>query len=154
MVVWGAPETRHSLTSIRELLIDTPDGEPCPARRCRRCAGGAEPGQHQARRVSRYVDVGADVQGRDVDAVAAEIEQALAGIEFPLEYHAELLGEYAAAAGQPSSSFSASQSRPLIGIFLLLQAAFGSWRLAGLSFVVACRGARRRVWSRSSATAA
>src|SRR5207247_6445485 len=26
VVVWGTPNTRHSLTSIRELLIDTPSG--------------------------------------------------------------------------------------------------------------------------------
>ena len=26
VVVWGTPETRHSLTSVRELLIDTPGG--------------------------------------------------------------------------------------------------------------------------------
>ena len=26
VVVWGTPETRHSLSSIRELLVDTPSG--------------------------------------------------------------------------------------------------------------------------------
>ena len=52
----------------------------------------------------------------------------------PLEYHAEVLKNYVAR--------QADQTRLLIlglatavGIFLLLQAAFGSWRLATLSFL-------------------
>jgi Cu/Ag efflux pump CusA len=55
-------------------------------------------------------------------------------VSFPLEYHPELLGEYAErqAAEQRLLGFGLAA---LIGIFLLLQAAFGSWRLALVSFV-------------------
>jgi Cu/Ag efflux pump CusA len=61
--------------------------------------------------------------------VAADIKGQLQAIEFPLEYRAEVLGE--------SVERQAAQQRMIgilvaavIGIFLLLQAAFGSWRLA------------------------
>ena len=64
VVVWGTPEIRHSLTDIRELLIDTPSGGQV------RLADVAEvrivPAPTIIKRdaVSRYIDVGAKV--RDV----------------------------------------------------------------------------------------
>ncbi len=134
VVVWGTPETRHSLSSVRDLLIDTPGG-----RQVRlgdvaqvRIMPGVSIIRHDA--VRRYLDVVADVQGRDLGAVAADIDSGLKQIQFPLEYHAEVLGDYA---GQ-----RATQTRLLIlaiaaaiGVFFLLQAAYGSWRLALLSFL-------------------
>src|SRR5438128_12687020 len=44
--------------------------------------------------VSRSIDVGADVRGRDVGAVASDIKASLRSVRFPGENHAELLGEY------------------------------------------------------------
>jgi Cu/Ag efflux pump CusA len=64
----------------------------------------------------------------------ADIERELEGVEWPTEFRAEMLGEY--------TERQAAQNRLLlfsilaaIAIFLLLQASFGSWRLATLSFV-------------------
>jgi Cu/Ag efflux pump CusA len=69
------------------------------------------------------------VHGRALNSVAADIKSQLQAIEFPLEYHAEVLGA--------SVERQAAEQRMIgvvvaavIGIFLLLQAAFGSWRLA------------------------
>jgi len=55
-------------------------------------------------------------------------------VKFPLEYRAELLGEYAErqAAQKRMLSFAIAAAT---GIFLLLQACFGSWRLATLVLV-------------------
>ena len=82
-----------------------------------------------------YVDVTVDVGGRDVGAVSDDIRAGLDRMDFPLEYHAELLGDY--------GDEQRAQGRLLtfaiaaaIGIFLLLQAAFGSWRTAIISFVM------------------
>jgi Cu/Ag efflux pump CusA len=79
--------------------------------------------------VSRFADVFVNVSGRDLGSVAADIESRLKAVEFPYEFHAEVLG---AAPEQ-----QAAQQRMLgvvvaavIGIFLLLQAAYRSWRLA------------------------
>jgi Cu/Ag efflux pump CusA len=84
--------------------------------------------------LARRIDVDANVRGRDLGSVVAEVEKALKGVDFPLGYHPELLGEYA--------ERQAAQDRLLlfavvaaIGVFLLLQAAFGSTRLATLSFL-------------------
>ncbi|MDQ4035511.1 MAG: efflux RND transporter permease subunit, partial [Chloroflexota bacterium] len=72
--------------------------------------------------------------GRDLGSVVEDVEAALANVEFPLEYYPELLGEYA--------ERQAAQDRLLlfgvvaaIGVFLLLQASYGSARLALLSFL-------------------
>jgi Cu/Ag efflux pump CusA len=134
VVVWGAPETRHSLSSVRDLLIDTPSGEQVRLGDVAdvRIVPAVSIIRHDA--VRRYLDVIVDVQGRDLGAVAADIDSRLKQIQFPLEYHAEVLGDYAAQ--------QVAQTRLIIlaiavaiGMFFLLQAAYGSWRLALLSFL-------------------
>jgi Cu/Ag efflux pump CusA len=134
VVVWGAPETRHSLTSVRELLIDTPAGDHVRLGDVAdvRVAPSVNTITHDG--VFRYIDVGAGVVGRDANAVNADIARALEGVEFPLEYHAEVLGDYAARQADQQKLLGFSVAA-LIGIFLLLQAAFGSWRLAGAVFL-------------------
>jgi Cu/Ag efflux pump CusA len=66
---------------------------------------------------------------------AEEIEDRLRRVAFPLEYHAELLGDYAEQADARDRLFAITLAA-LIAIFLLLQAAFGSWRLAAMFFLV------------------
>ena len=83
---------------------------------------------------SRSIDIGMNVSGRDLGSVANDIEERLRTVDFPLEYHAEVLGEYAErrAADQRLLLFAGVAA---IGIFLLLVKSFGSWRLALLSFL-------------------
>jgi len=132
--VWSTPETRHSLTSVRELLIDTPGGGRVRLGDVAEVRVAAAPNVIKREAVSRRIDVGASVQGRDLGAVVADVERTLQGIRFPLEYHAELLGDSAdrQAARQRVVWYAAAAA---IGIFLLLQAAFGSWRLATAVFL-------------------
>ena len=130
VMVVGVPNTRHSLTSIRELMIETPAGGFVRLGDVAdlRIAPNQNVIEHDA--VSRYVDVTAGVDG----SVAGELDERLAALEFPREYHAEVLGEYA--------ERQAAQRRLLgvgiaaaVGVFLLLQAAFASWRLATVVFL-------------------
>jgi len=134
VVVWGAPETRHSVTSVRELLIDTPGGDQVRLGDVAdvRVAPSVSTINHDG--VFRYIDVGAGMVGRDANAVNGDIARALEGVEFPLEYHAEVLGDYAARQADQQKVLGFSVAA-LVGIFLLLQAAFGSWRLAGAVFL-------------------
>jgi CzcA family heavy metal efflux pump len=134
VVVWGAPSTRGSLSSVRDLLIDTPDGGQVRLGDVAdvRITPAVSIIRHDS--VRRYVDVTADVNGRSLSAVAADISAQIGQTALPLEYHAEVLGDYV---GQ-----QAAQQRlimlaiaALIAIFFLLQAAYGSWRLALLSFL-------------------
>ena len=134
MVVWGTPEIRNSLTNIRELLIDTPGGEQVRLGELADVRIVPAPTVIKRDTVSRFADVGVKVSGRDLGAVTADIKQRLQQIQFPLEFHAEVLGV--------SAERQAAMQRELavvavavLGIFLLLQAAFGSWRLATVAFV-------------------
>jgi Cu/Ag efflux pump CusA len=79
--------------------------------------------------VSRYVDVTANVPG-DLGSAVKAANAALKKVSFPPETHAEVL----AAAGQPQGRLISVAIAAAIGIFLLLQAVFGSWRLAALCF--------------------
>jgi Cu/Ag efflux pump CusA len=84
--------------------------------------------------ISRRLDVSANVSGRDLGSVTHDINERLEKVQFPLGYHAEVLGEFA-------ERQAAQRSLLLYGIggalaiFLLLQAAFRSWRLATLAFL-------------------
>jgi CzcA family heavy metal efflux pump len=129
VVVWSTPETRNSLTDIRELLIDTPRGGHVRLGDVAEVRLTSAPMVLQREGISPYLDVAFNVQGRDLGSVLNEIESAMQGIPFSLEYHAEVLNQ--------TVERQAAQRRiilvtvvVLIGILLLLQAAFGSWRMA------------------------
>jgi CzcA family heavy metal efflux pump len=134
VMVWGTPEIRNSLTNIHELLIDTPDGSRV------RLADVADvrivPAPTIIKRdtVSRFMDVGIKVSGRDLGSVTVDIQQRLKAVEFPLEFHTEVLS-LAAERQAALQRVLAVAAIAVLGIFLLLQAAFGSWRLATAAFV-------------------
>ena len=146
--VWSSPETRSSLTSIRELPIDTPSGEQVLLGDVADVQVKPTPNVVERWDLTRTIDVEANVSGRDLGSVASDVDEALAGIDFPLGTSAEVLGEYKEA--------QSAQKRLLIagivagvGIFLLLQASFKSWRLATLSFLtlpMALVGGALAVW--------
>jgi len=129
VVVWGVPDVRRSLTSVRQLLIDTPGGGHVRLGEVADVRIAANPAVIQRQAVSRYVDVAANVNG-DRGSAAHDVRQALQKVDFPLEYHSVVL----AAEEQPEGRLILIGIAAAIGIFLLLQAVFGSWRLATLSF--------------------
>lgn len=134
VVVWSTPNSRNSLTSMRELLLDTPSGDHVRLEDVADVRISSAPNTIKREGVSPFLDVLFTVQDRDLDAVAADIKSAIQGIEFPLEYHAELVGDYAIqqSAGQ---RVLIAVIVMVIGVFILLQATFRSWRLAALVFL-------------------
>ena len=134
VVVWSTPETRHSLSSVRNLTIDTPGGGHVRLGDVAsvRIVPASSVIRHDA--VKRYIDVIADVEGRDLAAVAAEVKSRLQKVQFPLEYHAEVLGDYAEKQATLTRLITMAIAAA-IGMLLVLQAAFGSWRLAALAFM-------------------
>ena len=134
VVVMGTPALRHSVTSLRELLIDTPNGGHVRLEDV--ASVNIVPAETLIKRegAQRRIDVSLSVQGRDLGSVAREVAQRLQNVSFPLEYHPELLGEYAERQAAEQRLLGLALAA-VIGIFLLLQAAFGSWRLALLSFI-------------------
>ena len=133
VVVWSTPETRHSLSSIGDLMIDAPGGK-----RVRlgdvakvRIVPSASVIRHDG--VKRYVDVVADVKGRDLAAVAGDINNQLKGLKLPARILRPSPGRLRGAA---------SGEEPLYphhvcgGCRRLLPAAVGIWKLAfGRDFV-------------------
>jgi CzcA family heavy metal efflux pump len=132
--VWSTPETRSSLSSIRDLPIDTPGGGHV------RLGDVADvriaPAQSVVFREndSRRIDVSANVQGRDLAAAMAEVNSRLQQVQFPLGYHMQVIGEYA--------ERQSAQARLLVfaiaaafGVFLILLESFGDLRLAVLGFL-------------------
>jgi Cu/Ag efflux pump CusA len=133
--VWSTPETRNSLTAIEQLPIDTPGGQRVRLADVADVRVVPTPNQIERDQGSRRLDVGANVtEGADLGAIIGDVDDGLRNVEFPLGVHAEVLGEHAErqAAQQRLLAFGAVAA---IAIFLLLQAAFGSFRLAILSFL-------------------
>jgi Cu/Ag efflux pump CusA len=129
VVVWGVPEVRKSLTDVEELLIDTPSGDQVALGEVADVRMVPAPTVIERDAVSRFIDVTAFVRGGSLEAVAANIDNRLDGVAFPFEYHAEVLSDAVdrqAAQQQLLGVIIAA----LIGIYLLLQAAFRSWSLA------------------------
>jgi Cu/Ag efflux pump CusA len=135
VVVWGVPGARESLTGVRNLLIDTPTGGHVRLGDLATVAITPQPAVIRHESVSRSLDVGLTVRGRRADAVARDVRSRLASVRFPLEHHAEVVGDYAAKR-DAHTRLVGSLAAVVIGMLLLLQAAFGSWRL-GVAVLVA-----------------
>ena len=75
------------------------------------------------------MDVVADLDGRSVGAVVADLEQQLATMSFPLQYHAEVIANSTEDEIQLGRVIGFGIAA-IIAAFLLFQAAFNSWRLA------------------------
>lgn len=135
VVVWGTPETRRSLSSINDMLIDTPSGEQVRLGDIAEVRIVPVPAIIQHEGVKQYIDIKAIVQGRDINAIASDIRGRLDKMQFPLEYHAQVhtnsIDQRAI-----SSRFMIFTAAAILIIFLLLQASYRSWRLALLSFIM------------------
>ncbi len=134
VIVRGTETTRRGVESVQGMLIDRPGGGRVRLDQVADVRVVDSPSVIDREAVSRYVDIQAGVEGRSVDAVAADIEDRLGQLEFPLEYHAEVLtGGTDEEVGLPWVLGTAVGAA--IAVLLLLQALFGSWRLAALVFV-------------------
>ena len=76
----------------------------------------------------------ANVRGRDLGSVVGDVQKSLARLNLPSGYHVELLGEFKERQAAQGRLFGVAAIASLV-IFLLLQTAFGSWRLALLVFL-------------------
>jgi CzcA family heavy metal efflux pump len=134
VVVWGAPEVRDSLTSIRELMVDVPGGGQVQLGEVANVRVKPALSVIRHENVSRSIDVTASLSGRSLGSVVSDVEAALGNVQFPLEYHAEVLGNAGdeQAAQRRTLAFAAIAA---LLVFLLLQVAFGSWRLATVAFL-------------------
>ncbi len=134
VVVWGTPETRHSLSDIRNVLIDTPGGGHVRLGEVADVRVVASPTVIRHEAISAYLDIGINVEGRNAAAVAKDVEETIKSFAFPLEYHAEVVSDFATRQAARRDILLATMVA-VAGIFLLLQATFRSWRLALVAIV-------------------
>jgi CzcA family heavy metal efflux pump len=138
VVVWGSPGVRRNLSDVENLLIDMPArpgqavGDQIPLKEVADLRIVSTPRVIHRESVARHLDVTAQLRGRAAHVVAAEADAKIrSGVDFPLEFRAEVMGNYGEriASANRVRAFAVAAA---IAIFLLLQAAFGSWGLAGL----------------------
>jgi CzcA family heavy metal efflux pump len=135
VVVKGTPDVRQSVESVRNLLIDTPGGSHVRLEQVADVSIQPSPAVIKRDAAERYIDVEANVSGRSLGAVSTDVEDRLANAEFPLEYHAEVLGQTTTGQEINLVRVVGFGLAAVIAIFLLFQALFRSWRLAGLVFL-------------------
>ncbi|MEQ4519886.1 efflux RND transporter permease subunit [Pseudarthrobacter sp. B907] len=134
VIVKGAPSTRNSLDSVRDLIIDTPNGGHV---RLGDVAQVTMVGNEAAilhEDTSRRIDVKAEIQGRSVADVQQDINTRLQQMQFPLAYHAEVLTRYAQLQGNYQWLWILA-AIAAAGVLVLLQTAAGGWKLAGMIFL-------------------
>ena len=135
VVVWGAPEARQSLTNLGDLWIDKAGPHPGAAAamspRSASCRRRPSSGTNGSRRMSTSSPTS---PGAIRARWSKKSRTGSSTIQFPLEYHPELLGEYAERQVAQRRMLGVAVAA-MIGIFLLLQACFRSWRLALIAFL-------------------
>ena len=142
VVVWGDVASRQSITDIEDLLIDGPNGTSVRLGDVSEVNFVPSPRAITREGVTRNIDIHADVEGRSVDDVAADVKAELEKIPFSFEYHAYLLSDFAtlsAANWNLALVFAAAAAL----IVFLLHAAVQNWRLAlalSLSLLAALSG--------------
>jgi CzcA family heavy metal efflux pump len=134
VVVWGAPEVRRNLDAVRALQVPVANGGLVPLGSVARVEIIPTPNEITRENGSRRIDVTSNVRGRDLGAVARDVQAQLAALSFEQGYYAEVLGEYAERQAS-STRLTLLAVGAVAGIFLLLFADFGSGRLATLVFL-------------------
>lgn len=129
VVVWSNPDQRSDLDAVRSMEFTNSAGRTVTLGEVADVSVTPSPAVIEHADVSLYMDVGVNVPNRDRSAVADDAERALRQSGFPLDYHAEVLRGFEAD-DSAAVSFVAAVIVCAFGIFLLLQAALRSWRLA------------------------
>jgi Cu/Ag efflux pump CusA len=134
VVIWGTPDIRKDLNDIQNLLIDTESGTQVRLADVARVGTVTTPSVIHRQGASRRIDIEAEVSGRSLADVTEEAKSRIREGAYPFEYHAEVLGEHVARKAALGSLYG-YLAAAAVAIVLLLQAAMGSWRLAGLIIV-------------------
>jgi CzcA family heavy metal efflux pump len=122
------PEVRASIEAIRATLITTHDGARLPLAALADIDNTRGPYYISRENVQRKMVVMANVAGRDLASVVAEIRQKVgAGVTVPAGYHIEYGGQFESAE-EASRTLLLLGAAVMAGIFLLLYVAFRTAR--------------------------
>jgi Cu/Ag efflux pump CusA len=141
VMVQGTPKTQAN-TNLADLLVDTPAGSLVRLGDVASVRVVPFPTIIRHSAASRSLDVTANVNGRDLGSVLSDIKYQVLTVQMPTEYHAEVFSDLAAQQGG-ELRLTGLAIGVVVAVLLLLQAAFGSWRMAGLlvlTLPLACAG--------------
>jgi Cu/Ag efflux pump CusA len=136
VVVWGTPESRQNISNVLDLQVDTPNGGLVRLGDVAQVRLKPAPSVVRHEAVHRYMDIVVTLQGVSAASVASAIRADLRQIQLPLEFHAEILSDNAAQQSSVQRVLFIAIAA-LLGIFLLLQAFYRSWRLAFFAVITA-----------------
>jgi CzcA family heavy metal efflux pump len=97
LLLWLKPNARQDLTSIQNLLVDTPTGSKIPLAQLASVVNGTGPNTINRENVSRLLVVSANVKGRDLRSVVNQIQsQVNQQVTLPSGYVIEYGGQFEA----------------------------------------------------------
>ena len=152
VVVVGVPALRANVSSVKELLLETPSGTPVRLGDVADVRISSTPAVIERDASARIIDIVADVSGRSAASVSSDVKKLIAKQSFALGYHAQLVGDYQDHRAAVRRVWVTALVAALIAL-LILQVACGSWKLvaamlltvpaamAGAVLVVALDGA-------------
>ncbi|MBI2823220.1 MAG: efflux RND transporter permease subunit [Planctomycetia bacterium] len=132
LVVWFDETARNDIELIRQTLISTPSGARVALGSVAEVLETTGPNTINRENVVRRIVVQANVAGRDLESVVADVRRAVTDKvlpELPPGYFIEYGGQFEAQQ-QANVRLLALGSLSLAGIFLLLVTGLGSWRAA------------------------
>lgn len=134
VLVWTPPSIRQSVDDIQKFLIDTPYGGRVRLGDVADIRLVPTPNKIKRENNSRQINVEGNVKGGDLGAVAREVEARVRKMQFPIGYHADVLGEYKEREKAQANMLYVSVAVAL-AIFVMLYTSFRSWLLAGLIYL-------------------
>lgn len=134
VVVRYDPAQYNDAGAMENMVIAAPDGQLLPLAAVADVVRDQGPNAITHESVERMQLVMANVSGRDLGAVVADVETAIDGIELPQGAHIELGGQFESAASATRTLLALSLI-VLVGMFLLLRQAFRSSNDAALVMI-------------------
>ncbi|OYD95774.1 CusA/CzcA family heavy metal efflux RND transporter [Nostoc sp. 'Peltigera membranacea cyanobiont' 210A] len=97
LVVWLKSDARQNLDTIRNLLVDTPNGQKIPLAQVATIENGTGPNTINRENVSRLIVVSANANGRDLRSIVNEIQAKVKQqVHPPSGYYIQYAGQFEA----------------------------------------------------------
>jgi Cu/Ag efflux pump CusA len=127
--VWAGEQVRGNADQLREFLIDTPYGGRVRLGEIADIQIVPTPNKIQRENNSRFIDIDANVQGRDLGSVVGDVRERLEKVSFPVGYYPSLQGEYKERSAAQKNLLLASIIAAIV-IFMVLYMTFQNGTLA------------------------
>ncbi|KYC34871.1 cation transporter [Scytonema hofmannii PCC 7110] len=100
LVVWLQENYRNNIEIIRDLLVDTPNGQKIPLAQVAKIDYGTGPNTINRENVSRFIVVSSNVAGRDLGSAIKDIrDRVKQEVQLPSGYYIEYGGQFEAQEG-------------------------------------------------------